>query len=206
MKFRRPGPTFSLAARHNQCRTDFGVPIRMSVGGRLWDRRGGRGGLTFVAFSPARPARRTRTQGCFLGGLGNTLGALQGRSGPSSLASARRRVGTAFARRQAAAETSPVARSGPLVPAGDDAARSTPGADTSRIASTSTASTAVGRRLALTRSPVQWAHHASAARSQRSSVSQLPRRSRHSATVSPWRWATFHSPPSRRYTCVARKV
>ena len=25
------------------------------------------------------------------------------------------------------------------------------------------------------------------------------------ATVSPWRWATFHSPPSRRYTCVARK-
>lgn len=29
---------------------------------------------------------------------------------------------------------------------------------------------------------------------------------RHSTTVSPWRWATFHSPPSRRYTCVARKV
>ncbi len=28
----------------------------------------------------------------------------------------------------------------------------------------------------------------------------------HSATVSPWRWATFHSPPSRRYTCVARRV
>jgi hypothetical protein len=31
-------------------------------------------------------------------------------------------------------------------------------------------------------------------------------RDRHSATVSPWRWATFHSPASRRYTCVARKV
>jgi hypothetical protein len=29
---------------------------------------------------------------------------------------------------------------------------------------------------------------------------------RHSATVSPWRWATFHSSPSRRYTCVARSV
>jgi hypothetical protein len=33
-EIRRPGPTFSLAARHNQCRTDFGVPIRMSVGGK----------------------------------------------------------------------------------------------------------------------------------------------------------------------------
>jgi hypothetical protein len=30
--------------------------------------------------------------------------------------------------------------------------------------------------------------------------------SRHSVTKSPWRWATFHSPSSRRYTCVARKV
>ena len=29
---------------------------------------------------------------------------------------------------------------------------------------------------------------------------------RHSVTMSPWRWATFHSPSSRRYTCVARKV
>ena len=33
-----------------------------------------------------------------------------------------------------------------------------------------------------------------------------PRQDRHSVTVSPWRWATFHSPPSRRYTCVARRV
>ncbi len=29
---------------------------------------------------------------------------------------------------------------------------------------------------------------------------------RHSVTVSACRWATFHSPPSRRYTWVARKV
>jgi len=29
---------------------------------------------------------------------------------------------------------------------------------------------------------------------------------RHPATVSPWRWATRHSPSSRRYTWVARKV
>jgi AbiTii len=31
-------------------------------------------------------------------------------------------------------------------------------------------------------------------------------RHRHSVTVSACRWATFHSPPSRRYTWVARKV
>jgi hypothetical protein len=29
---------------------------------------------------------------------------------------------------------------------------------------------------------------------------------RHSVTVSAWRWATFHSPSSRRYTCVARNL
>ncbi len=37
-------------------------------------------------------------------------------------------------------------------------------------------------------------------------VHHRPMRSRHSLTISPWRWATFHSPSSRRYTCVARKV
>lgn len=31
-------------------------------------------------------------------------------------------------------------------------------------------------------------------------------RRRHLVTMSPWRWATFHSPSSRRYTWVARKV
>jgi hypothetical protein len=28
----------------------------------------------------------------------------------------------------------------------------------------------------------------------------------YSLTMSPWRWATFHSPSSRRYTWVARRV
>jgi hypothetical protein len=28
----------------------------------------------------------------------------------------------------------------------------------------------------------------------------------HPVTVSPWRWATLHSPDSRRYTWVARSV
>ena len=39
-----------------------------------------------------------------------------------------------------------------------------------------------------------------------SAPDQLLRENRHSVTVSAWRWATFHSPPSRRYTWVARKV
>ena len=37
-------------------------------------------------------------------------------------------------------------------------------------------------------------------------MTRSPLAARHSLTMSPWRWATFHSPSSRRYTCVARNV
>ena len=52
--FLRARPTFSLAARHNQCRTEIRRAERISAGGSRWDRRGGHGGPIFLAFARAR--------------------------------------------------------------------------------------------------------------------------------------------------------